>query len=313
MSTLFRLALCAALGSAAFIAQADTKAFETPRLPRTDGGPIHWYLDRPAGSAKVGLLVIAQGSGCQSVTQSENLAAIRLAFPEFATLMVEKHGVTTKDRPEDDHMDCSASFREHHTVSQRLSDYRQVIEGLRGAEWWDGQLALIGGSEGGLAMAMLAPQVQAQAVILLSTGGGLPFGEIVRQSIPEPGRPQADAAFEKARKHPASSELWAGSSLRFWADIIDRRVADDLLRSSADILLIQGGKDVSGSTKAARAASDLFVVAGRCNLTYWELAGLDHGLVDANGNSRMHETLSLASLWLRTKSASAERAQCMKP
>lgn len=313
MLVLLRFVVFTALGCVAFAAQAVTTVSETLRLPITDGSPIHWYLDRPAGSAKMGLLVVAQGSGCQSVTRSENLAAIRLAFPEFATLMVEKHGVTAEDRPMDDHTDCSASFREHHTVSQRLSDYRQIIEGLRGAEWWNGQLALIGGSEGGLAMAMLAPQVQAQAVILLSTGGGLPFGEIVRQSIPEPGRPQADAAFEKARKHPTSSELWAGSSMRFWADIIDRRVADDLLRSSANILLIQGGRDASGSAIAARTTSDRFLAAGRCNLSYWELAGLDHSLVDSDGNSRMSDTLALASQWLRAKFASVEQGKCMRP
>lgn len=313
MLNLLRLAFFTAFGCAAFFAQADTSAFEMPRLPRTDGSPIHWHLDRPAGSNKVSLLVVAQGSGCQSVTRSENLAAIRLAFPEFATVMVEKHGVSDKDQPKDDHMDCSTSFREHHTVSQRLSDYRQVIEGLRNAEWWNGQLALIGGSEGGLVMAMLAHQVQAQAVVLLSTGGGLPFGEIVLQSIPESGRPQANAAFEKARKHPTSSELWAGSSMRFWADIIDRRVADDLLRSSANILLIQGGRDTSGSAKAARNTSNQFLAAGRCNLSYWELAGLDHGLVDADGDSHMSDTLALASQWLRAKFASVERGKCMSP
>lgn len=50
---------------------------------------------------------------------------------------------------------------------------------------------------------------------------GRPFerATIGRRPIPEEGRPTVDAAFEKARQNPHNSELWAGSSLRFWADI----------------------------------------------------------------------------------------------
>lgn len=303
---LFPLVLSAFMMPAA--ASADPQPFE---MPRADGSIIHWTLDRPQGVERTGLLVLAQGSGCLSVEHNGNLATTRTIFGEFAALTVEKYGVEPGDNPADDHTECPEAFREHHTVSQRVADYRQVIESLRGAPWWNGELVLFGGSEGGLAMAILAPQVQADAAILFSTAGSLPFGQIVRQSIPEEGWSTVDAAFDKARQNPDSSELWGGSSLRFWADIIDRRIADDMLRSDAAFLLIQGGNDPSSPVSAARATNDLFAAAGRCNLTYWEFPGFNHGMADANGNGRMAEVLSQAATWLREQTSISNRADCM--
>lgn len=278
---------------------------------RTDGSTIHWTLDLPATDEKVGLLVLAQGSGCEPAVSNRNLKVAQSIFENLAALMVEQYGVTQNNVSKaEDNSDCPRAFHEHQTVSQRVSDYRQIIESLRGVPWWNGQLILFGGSEGGLAMAMLAPEVQADAAILVSTGGGVPFGQMVRQSIPEEGWPTVDATFEKARQNPNSSELWAGHSLRFWADMIDRRVADDMLRADTRFLLIQGGRDVSGLPDVARSVSDMFAEARRCNLTYWELPGLDHGMVDANGNTRMTDILSQAHFWLNANIAADSSANC---
>lgn len=285
---------CAAFmaGSAAMAAP---RSFETPRA---DGSVIHWTLDVPDSEGPSGLVVIAQGSGCAAAMQSPNLGLARSIFGNLTALSVEKYGVEPGDNPRDDHRDCSQVFREHHTISQRVADYRQIIDDLREAAWWNGELVLFGGSEGGIVMAMLAPEVRADAAILISTGGGVPFGQMVRQSIPEEGWPMVDATFERAREHPDSTDLWAGQSLRFWADAIDRRAADDMLRADTDFLLIQGGRDGAGPANVARAVGDLFAAAGRCNLTYWEFPALDHGLIDANGNAHLTEVLSQASLWL---------------
>lgn len=234
----------------------------------------------------------------------------RAAFGNLAALTVEKYGVRQGDNPTDDHLDCSQAFREHHTVSQRVADYRQIIESLRDAPRWNGDWVLFGGSEGGIVMAMLAPDVQAVAGILISTGGGVLFGQMVRQSIPQEGWPTVDATFEKARQNPHSTELWAGQSLRFWADVIDRRPSDYMLRANTSFLLIQGGRDASGAVDVARAVNDQFTEAGRCNLTYWELPGLDHGMVDAEGNTRMEGILSQAHFWLDTQIAADSSATC---
>lgn len=288
-------------------ATAEPQQFETTRA---DGSAIHWTLDLPGNDGKFGLVVIAQGSGCAAAMQSSNLKIARSVFGNLAALTVEKYGVRPGDGPSADHMDCSDEFRAHHTMSQRVADYRQIIDSLRNASWWNGELVLIGGSEGGMVMAMLAPDVQADAAILISTGGGVTFGQMVRQSIPQEGWSSVDATFEKARQNPDSTELWGGQSLRFWADAIDRRAADYMLRSAASLLLIQGGRDVSGSADGARAVSDQFAKAGRCNLTYWEFPGFDHEMVDAAGGGHMAETLSQAAEWLNDHMGAGALTTC---
>jgi hypothetical protein len=308
-SRILPLALCLlALPGAAMAAPEHGEA------RRADGSAIRWTLDRPDGGGKAGLVVLAQGSGCLAAMQSGAMRQARAAFANLAALTVEKYGVAQDDAPTaPDNADCPKAFRDNHTLSQRVADYRQVVESLRGASWWNGALVLFGGSEGGLAMAMLAAEVDADAAILISTGGGVPFGQMVRGSIPEEGRPSADAAFEKARRNPESSELWAGHSLRFWADAIDRRAADDMLRADAGFLLIQGGRDVSGAPDAARAVNDLFAGPGRCNLTYWEFPGYDHGLNDRDGNERLSDVLAQSGAWLAAQlSTDREPDPCMR-
>lgn len=280
---------------------------------RTDGSLINWRLDKPEGLKKVGLIVLAQGSGCLSELHNENLLKTRSVFPEFAALTVEKYGVVPGDNPSNDHENCSSFFLNHHTVSQRVADYRQIIEQLHKETWWNGDLVLLGGSEGGMTVAILAEQVQPKAVILISSAGGIPFGQMVREAMPKEMHSLADAGFAKARKYPESSEKLAGQSLRFWADAIDRRFADDMLRSDAEFLLIQGGLDRSAPIGAARATSDIFAAAGRCNLTYWEFPGYNHGMVDADGRNRMGDVLNQAKQWLDERLAQSKPAECTVP
>jgi len=71
--------------------------------------------------------------------------------------------------------------------------------------------------------ARLSARIDADAAVLISTGGGKIFGEMVRQSImeemerhavPEDHWPPVDRIFEQVRANPESDELWAGSSFR---------------------------------------------------------------------------------------------------
>lgn len=117
-----------------FAFAASTPASTEPRQVeslRADGNSIHWTVDLPANDGQFGLMVLAQSSGCLSVTRNENLTNTRSVFREFAAISVEKYGVLPDDAPADDHLDCSSEFREHHTVSQRVADYKQVIESLQ--------------------------------------------------------------------------------------------------------------------------------------------------------------------------------------
>lgn len=313
---MFRYSTAGIIGLLLSVVSFSAIAEEQKVLKRTDGSVINWYLEKPQTTERTGLIILAQGSGCQSVATSENMKLARSAFPELIALTVDKYGVETGDNPPDPFdKGCSATFRAHHTMTQRVEDYLQVLESLKQAPWWNGQLVLFGGSEGGDIAARLAAKTKADAVILMSTGGGTSFGEMVKQSmegemllnkVPKEHWPQVDKEFAHARANPQSNETWAGSSYRFWADAIDHRPVDAMLQSDAALLLIQGSADTSTPVSNARMTLDAFDEAKRCNLTYWEFAGYSHGMQDAQGTSRMADVLAQAGFWLKKQLANGK-------
>lgn len=151
---------------------------------RPDGSTITWYLDRQAREAHQSILVLAQGSGCTSVTSSANIEAAKKLLPSAAIVTVEKYGVLEGDAPKAFPENCRPDYVAHHTISQRVADYRQVIAGLRNEAWWNGKLVLFGGSEGGAAMQILAAEVRPNAAVIFSSATGMPFREAFVRVLP---------------------------------------------------------------------------------------------------------------------------------
>lgn len=271
---------------------------EALTLARPDDSLIYYTLDRSA-VAPQGLILLSQGSGCAPGATNEAIATMRAAFPDFAALIVEKIGVTPNAAITDGNTDCPAEYVQNYTLSQRVEDYRAVLTQLRrdpglAAE----RLVLFGGSEGGLAVAKLAAEFHPIATILLSSATGTTFGEMVRETVPPEGHATIDAGFAAARANPQSSEMFVGSTYRFWADILDARTLDFMLQSTSPFLLIQGGLDASNPVASARLTVDAFASKGRCTLTYWEFPTLDHGMRAPDGSSRLASIAALAARWV---------------
>lgn len=263
---------------------------ETHQLARPDGSLIHYTLDRPANPA--GLLILSQGSGCRPGVQSPGLTMVRAAFPTYTALIVEKAGITPDMTI--DERNCPADYHDRYTVSQRISDYEAVIAALGPIP---GRLILFGGSEGGLAMAILATKLTPDAAIIFSSATGTSFGDMVKSTVPPEGHAHIDAGFAAARANPDSSALFAGHAQRFWADILDHRSIDYMRATDTPLLLIQGGLDTSSPIAAARMTADAFATDSRCNLTYWEFPALDHGMLDPKGTSRLPAVAAMAAAW----------------
>jgi pimeloyl-ACP methyl ester carboxylesterase len=272
---------------------------EALSLARADGSLIHYTLDRPAGPS-AGLLLLSQGSGCNPGATSASLAAIRSAFAGYTALIVEKIGISPDSNIVDGNTDCPVAFVDNYTFSQRLDDYRAVLDHLRDDGTLSGPLVLFGGSEGGLAVAALAAELHPAATILLSSATGVSFGEMVRSTVPPEGHPTIDAGFAAARAEPDSTAMFAGHTYRFWADILDRRTLDYMRRTTSPFLLIQGGRDTLNPVAAARSTADSFAEEGRCHLTYWEFPTLDHSMQRPDGASRLEAIGVLAARWVES-------------
>lgn len=276
-------------------AHATSEALE---LARSDGSLIHYTLDRPPGPSE-GLLLLSQGSGCNPGATNVSIATIRSAFPDHAALIVEKIGITPDAPIIDGITDCPVEFVEGYTLSQRIEDYRAVLAHLQADSTLNpDHLVLFGGSEGGLAVAKLAAEFHPTATILLSSATGATFGEMVRATVPPEGHATIDAGFAAARANPESTELFAGSTYRFWADILDARTLDFMTKTTSPFLLIQGGMDALNPIASARLTADAFAAEGRCTLTYWEFPSLDHSMRAPDGNSHLAAVAELAAQWV---------------
>lgn len=280
-----------------------------PVVRRPDGSAIDWYIDRQASLPRQGILVIAQGGGCNSVTLNRNVSAARRLLPDFAVVTVDKYGVRPGDDPKPTE-ECSKTFYHHHTISQRVADYRQVIARAEGLPWWNGQLVLFGGSEGAATVEILTAQVRADAAVIYSGATGIPFHEAFVQNIPPQMAAAAPAELAKIRRDPLSDQVWGGNAYRWWADIIDRPIWEDALKAKAPLLVVQGRRDRSNPVNSARALRDAFAAAKRCNLAYWEYEDYDHAMVDATGVPHQAEVFARISAWLTDRLKGAPMPDC---
>jgi len=267
---------------------------------RTDGSSLVYHVDRPAGARRAGALLVLQGSGCEPVQMDKRVRGYgRMLAPERVLVTIEKYGVgaaQTGDQIEG----CSAAYWRGNTLTRRVLDALAVVAALRRESWWSGDVAIFGGSEGGAVAAMLAPLVpETRAVIVYSSGIGVPVGDLVRMAVPPPVRQQADEVFEEVRRDPDPARRWGGASYAWWADAVDQVAARSLLQTRAPILLIHGSRDQYADVSTARATRDLLAGPAGSRFTYREYAGYDHFMTDAAGVDHRPRVLSAARDWLR--------------
>ena len=117
-------------------------------------------------------MIFCQGSGYDSNTEGF-LGVIGQFKNKVVGLAIEKQGVNFGDSGDN----LTEEYIENNTIEKRLYDYLRVLQHLRtNAEWWNGKIYIIGGSEGGLLAGMLAcfyPNVK--GLTIFSFGGGLKF------------------------------------------------------------------------------------------------------------------------------------------
>ncbi|HTU09495.1 MAG TPA: hypothetical protein VMG08_01250 [Allosphingosinicella sp.] len=278
---------------------AASAASERAALLRADGSELVYYVDRDPARGRQPLLIMLQGSGCDSVVGNALVPwmAARLA-PRHAVLTIEKYGVATGA----DGNRCTADFRRGNSLTRRALDTALVIAALRRQHWWNGELVIFGGSEGGAIAALAAPLIpETRAVIIWSSGIGLPVGEMIRAVLPPPVQAEADRIFAEARAHPGADREWGGASYAWWADALDQMPARSLLQTPAPTLLIHGTSDQFAPVASARAARDLIEASGRTGFTYREYPGYDHFMVDAAGVDHRAAVVAEANAWLRAR------------
>lgn len=290
-----------ALLLAAVVALTQADEARTQRLERLDGSQLIYHVDPPPGRRRHGALLLFQGSGCEPVERDARVLGYgRMLAPERVIVTIEKYGTGGAADAAGVVDGCTPDFWRGNTLSRRVLDAVTVIAALRRRTWWNGDVVLFGGSEGGAVAAMTAPLVpETRAVIVYSSGIGVPVGALVRSAIPPFAQAEADGVFAEARCNPDPARRWGGASYMWWADAVDQMPARSLLQTRAPILLVHGSRDESAPVATARATRDLMAQADAANFTYREYDGYDHFMTDAAGVDHRPEEFAAMRDWLQ--------------
>lgn len=266
---------------------------ETLSLEQADGLRLYYYLDVPAAPQPAPLVVILQGSECLRVEHKYGPMIEQLNQAGVGVLRIEKPGLT----PTTPIGQCPPEYLQKNTLDRRLWDVLRVLAELRGNPGWNGRLALVGGSEGGMLVGLLAPLVpEARAAVILSSGGGLSFDQELKLMIATHMRSQGappdkvaeeqgklEEVFQLARREPSTTREWgsdgklARNTYLWLSRALDLSIWRALLAYQGPILVVHGTADASTPVESARELERRFLEAGRGNLELRLDPGGQHG------------------------------------
>ncbi len=273
--------------------------FQRLTLERSeDAEPIVYYFSPSKSEEICPIVLLCGGSDCKGSIQS---VLYMLKHPGLKPIMdlplgkiaIEKWGVDGDQISEEE-------FWNHYTITQRLNDHLKVIEDLERNPpiGWDGNIILIGGSEGGALVTELSTRCpNVLATINLVGAGDLPWAEqfwsyfenLKEQSfwfrlydtlprwlpfsfdVPA-SREKYDALLEKIKENP-SPNLWMGGMSYFYH-------ADALLKAPTDYNKIYAPfLVVTGTNDSIIESSDQFVqkaLNAGAPVNYFRVEGMDH-------------------------------------
>lgn len=262
-------------------------------LDQADGLRLYYYLDLPAAPQRAPLVVILQGSECLRVEHKYGPMIEQLNRLGVGVLRIEKPALT----PTTPIGECPPEYLLKNTLDRRLWDVLRVVAELRGHPRWNGSLALVGGSEGGMLAGLLAPLVpEARAVVILSSGGGMSFDEEIQRMVAgyltSQGAPPEKVAeelrklqevFQRARREPSTTHEWgsdgklARNTFLWLSRALDLSIWRALLAFRGPVLVVHGTADASTPVESARELQRRFLEAGRSNLELRLDPGGQHG------------------------------------
>ncbi len=305
-----KAAVCALLGcllmAPAMASETQNTGEETVRtenLARQDGSAVHYYLLHRQAEPTRKLLVLIQGSDCNSAKNNRFMVdTFGGAFPDHDILLVEKYGITDalpfNDR-DGERADCPAETMLNDSLSVRVSDYAAVLDRLKGE--YDTVL-LLGGSEGATVAEHTALASPAVDAVVAVNGGGRFFLDDVTDSFRNSPQPLEESqlagflAFTDAvkRNEVADDMLVSQHGTRWWREFLAADAQQVLNGQTKPVLVIQTLNDTNVSVtsfKQMQKAVENPVV------TFRTFDNLDHYFKDTDGNRHTAQILAVIRDW----------------
>nr|WP_314263368.1 acyl-CoA thioester hydrolase/BAAT C-terminal domain-containing protein [uncultured Moellerella sp.] len=256
---------------------------ETYRLKRDDGSDITYYIERhPQVSSKI-LLVLIQGSDCNSVKNNqfiiENFGQV-IGVSDI--LLVEKYGLNEELPYETSKMereDCPLEYLNNDSPLQRVNDYVRLLNGLKNQY---PNIVLLGGSEGATIANLVAEKLDfIKASVAINGGGALFIDDVIFSMRHQFSGVEQESAINqfktliqdiKDKKIPADTIIGEHSSL-WWDQMTNIDSEAILAKTQTPTLVIQTLNDVNVNTEQLLIMKDKIT---NPNVSFKIYDNLDH-------------------------------------
>lgn len=278
-------------------------------LSRPDNSKITFYLNHHDEGVSDRLLVMIQGSDCNSIVHNALInEQFSQVIPDADVLTVEKYGITSQ-LPWDttgERTDCPTAYMENDSLLQRTSDYLQVINQLKETNQYE-TIVLLGGSEGAVVTNMIAARSDNISASISLNGGGRFFKDDVLANMKSSGMPeasyhQAEQGFTAfAQKVLAAGPFPVSQSLhgyKWWHAMLSTDQLSLMKSIETPALVIWGtadtNVDVASTTSLAKALKE----SGKTNIAFRSYEGMNHRFQQNDGTTMVPQIISDIQAWL---------------
>ncbi|MDX5592623.1 alpha/beta hydrolase family protein [Pseudovibrio sp. SPO723] len=298
----------AASAFAALFTVSATAATELD-LKREDGSQITMYLERSQKEAKADLLVLIQGSDCNSVAHNTLInQKFSKVLPGADVLTIEKYGITSHlpwDRS-GEREDCPAAYLQNDSLAQRTSDYLKVLDQLAERATYE-NIVLLGGSEGAVIANIIAARADYVSASVALNGGGRFFKDDVLASMKNSGMPEH--AYEQAKQgfNQFATQVLEGKPFpvsmslhgyRWWHSVLSADQLEILGDVGTPTLIVQGTADQNVDVAAVGEMISELRHKGATNITYLAYEGMGHHFQRDDNTSALPNLIADIQSWL---------------
>ncbi len=278
-------------------------------LVREDGSEITVYLKSQSPKDATDLLVLIQGSDCNSVAHNALInEQFSQVLPEADVLTVEKYGITPElswDR-NDERADCPADYIENDSPERRAADYIKTINQLKEGGTYE-RVFLLGGSEGAVVANMIAAKTDFVTASVALNGGGRHFIDDILHNMKSSGMPdeafkEASEGFQGFAQQVTASKPFevnmSGHGYSWWNTMLKLDQLEILAQVENPVLIVQGGQDQSVSPKAVEEQIAKLAELSKTNVTYKPYPDMTHSFDGAEGESAVGQVITDIQSWL---------------
>ncbi|NGX49428.1 MAG: hypothetical protein K940chlam5_01026 [Candidatus Anoxychlamydiales bacterium] len=242
------------------------------------------------------ILVVVEGSyvhqeGPQSIIRLHKPFSKLISELDYGLILIERRGISNESVYKD-------TFHKFNTPTQRLHDHIKLVNYLKEnpPSWWNGEIFILGGSEGGPIAIKLAKNINANGLVAIVGCGDQTFKEYIWQVIEKmyfssswsdklifwwedlpKNRAEYEDKCEEMKKNPTPNKWWFGQTYLYWSDALDQEEKDDFLALKCPSLVISGSEDVGVESTNSLIEK---AISKKMDITYFCIEGMGHNAMN---------------------------------